>query len=301
MSNIFGDGEFTYKVVENWGEIPEGWSFTQVAGVAVDSQDRVYVFNRGDHPIIIFECDGKFLKSWGEGRFETPHGIYIDSDDYVYLADSGNHTVRKFTTEGKLLMTLGTEGNSGENGAPFNKPTDVALSVDGEIFVSDGYGNSRVHKYSPDGKLLLSWGEEGDRIGQFNLPHGIFLDRQKKVYVADRQNHRIQVFTTEGEFITQWTGFRQPCTLFIDKDNNVYVPELQHRVSILNLSGEIQTRWGDEPSHENGKFVAPHTACTDSHGSLYIGEVLEGKRIQKFVKISKASSGSKSIKMAPQD
>jgi DNA-binding beta-propeller fold protein YncE len=288
MPTIVGEGKFTYEVAEGWGELPEGWIFTQVAGVAADSQDRVYVFNRGKHPVIIFDRDGKLLNSWGEGVFKTPHGIYIGPDDHIYLADCGNHTVRKFTSDGKLLMTLGTEDQPGTNGSPFNRPTGVALSRSGEIYVSDGYGNRRVHKYSPDGKLLLSWGEEGNGIGQFALPHGVFVDRQDRVYLADRENHRIQIFTPQAEFIAQWTDFREhkPCTIFIDGDDIVYVPELHQRMSILNLDGEVLARWGkDEPTHEAGQFFAPHTACTDSRGDLYVGEVLEGQRIQKFVRL----------------
>lgn len=288
MPTIVGEGKFTYEVAEGWGELPESWVFTQVAGVAADSQDRVYVFNRGKHPVIIFDRDGKFLNSWGEGVFKTPHGIYIGPDDHIYLADCGNHTVRKFTSDGKLLMTLGTEDQPGTNGSPFNRPTGVALSRSGEIYVSDGYGNRKVHEYSPDGKLLLSWGEEGKGIGQFALPHGVFVDRQDRVYVADRENHRIQIFTPQAEFITQWTDFREhkPCTAFIDHDDIVYVPELHQRMSILNLDGEVLARWGkDEPTHDPGQFFAAHTACTDSRGDLYVGEVLEGQRIQKFVRL----------------
>jgi DNA-binding beta-propeller fold protein YncE len=288
MPTIVGAGRFTYEVAEGWGEIPEGWKFTQVAGVAVDSQDRVYVFNRGEHPVVIFSRDGKFLKSWGEGIFTTAHGIYMGPDDNVYLVDTGDHTVRKFTADGKLLMTLGAKDRPGENGRPFDRPTDVALSPSGEIYVSDGYGNRRVHKFSPDGKLLLSWGKEGEGIGQFALPHGVFVDRQNCVFVADRENHRIQIFTPEAEFITQWTDFREhkPCTVFIDNDNIVYIPELHQRMSILTLDGKLLARWGkDDPTHEPGYFFAPHTACTDSHGDLYVGEVLEGQRIQKFVRI----------------
>ncbi len=275
-------------MAEGWGKLPEGWIFTQVAGVAVDSQDRVYAFNRGEHPVIIFDRYGKFLGSWGEGIFNNAHGIQITPDDHIYLVDSGDHTVRKFTTDGKLLMTLGTKDCPGENGEPFDKPTDVAVSPSGEIYVSDGYGNRRMHKYSPDGELLLSWGEEGDGIGQFALPHGVFVDKQDRVYVADRENHRIQIFTPQGEFITQWTDFREhkPCTIFIS-DDIIYVPELHQGMSILDMDGELLTRWGkDEPTHEPGQFFAAHTACVDSHGDLYVGEVLEGQRLQKFLVIS---------------
>ena len=285
--------KLNYEVVEGWGKLPEGWIFTQVAGVAVNSQDRVYVYNRGEHPLIIFDREGNFLTSWGEGLplrkggqgvvlTRGGHGIFIDDDDYVYLADRAMQTVMKFTSEGKRLLTLGTEGQANE-GKPFNNLTDVALSPSGEIYVSDGYGNSLVHKFSADGTLLLSWGEPGSEAGQFNLPHSVWVDRQERVYVADRENHRIQIFTSEGEFITMWTGFRQPTDLFIDDDDKLYISELQHRVSIVNLDGEILSRLGGEQSDAPGQFIAPHGVWTDSQNSLYVGEVLEGQKIQKFL------------------
>jgi DNA-binding beta-propeller fold protein YncE len=276
--------DLTYEVVEGWGKLPEGWKFTQVAGVAVDSHDRVYVYNRGEHPIIIFDSDGNFLTSWGEGVLtHGGHGIFIDADDYVYLADRAMQTVLKFTPDGERLLTLGTEGQANE-GKPFNNLTDVALSPSGEIYVSDGYGNSLVHRFSADGTLLLSWGEPGSDAGQFKLPHSVFIDRHERVYVADRENHRIQIFTPEGEFITMWTGFRQPTDLFIDADDNLYISELQSRVTIVNLDGEILARLGGEKSDAPGQFIAPHAVWTDSQDSLYVGEVLEGQRIQKFVR-----------------
>lgn len=288
MPIIVGSGKFTYKVVEGWGKLPEGWIFTQVAGVSVDSKDKVFIFNRGRHPVMIFDLDGNFIDSWGEGMFKTPHGIFIDKDDFVYLADSGDHTVRKFTNNGKLLMTLGIKDQPGLNGKPFDRPTGVAISSSGDIYVSDGYGNRKVHRFSPDGKLILSWGEEGIEAGKFALPHGVFVDKQDMVLVADRENHRIQFFTPDGKFINQWTDFREhkPCTLFIDRDDIIYIPELHQRVSILNMEGQVLARWGkDNPTHEPGYFFAPHTTATDSRGDLYIGEVLEGQRIQKFERV----------------
>ena len=283
MATINAD-KLTYEVVEDWGKLPEGWTFTQVAGVAVDSRDKVYVYNRGEHPLIIFDRDGNFLTSWGEGVLtHGGHGIFIDADDYVYLADRAMQTVMKFTPEGERLLTLGTVGQANE-GKPFNNLTDIALSPSGEIYVSDGYGNSLVHRFSADGTLLLSWGEPGSEAGQFNLPHSVWVDRQERVYVADRENHRIQIFTSEGEFITMWTGFRQPTDLFIDADDNLYIPELQHRVSIVNLDGEILARLGGEESNAPGQFIAPHGVWTDSQNALYVGEVLEGQRIQKFLR-----------------
>ena len=282
---IVGSGKFRYKVAEGWGKLPEGWKFTQVAGIVTDSKDNVYVFNRWLHPMIIFDRDGNFLKSWGEGMFNTPHGSCIESDRYIYLADSGNHTVRKFTLDGELVMTLGTE-DAPRDGKPFDRPTGVSVSSVGEIFVSDGYGNRMVHKFSPEGELLLSWGESGEGPGQFALPHGIFAHRNGNIYVADRENHRIQIFDHNGTFINQWmTNFNMPCTLFVDSDDNVYIPELRHQMSILDMDGKLITRWGGNESHDPGLFVAPHTAWTDSHGDLYVGEVLEGQRIQKFIRI----------------
>jgi len=271
-----------YEVEEGWDKLPEGWAYTQVAGVTVDSRDRVYVLNRGEHPIIVYEKDGSFIGSWGEGMFQNAHGAYIDEKDHIYCVDRDRHILWKFTTDGELLMTIGNLDKLTDT-EPFNLPTDVALDPDGTIYTSDGYGNSRVHKFTPDGQHLLSWGEPGDGPSQFEIPHGIWV-RDEKVYVADRQNNRIQIFTPDGEYIEEWGGFKQPCDLSIDKDGIIYVPELQGRVSILNLDGEILTRIGDERSKKPGLFYAPHATWTDSEGSLYVGEVLEGQRIQKFVR-----------------
>ena len=149
MSVILGSGKHRYRVVENWAKLPDGWEFRDVAAVAVDSKDRVYVFNRGQHPMMVFDRDGNFLRSWGEGVFNRAHGIDIDSDDTLYCTDDGDHTVRKVTTEGKVLMTIGVPGKPAPflSGKPFNRCTHTALSPKGEIYVSDGYGNSCGHKY----------------------------------------------------------------------------------------------------------------------------------------------------------
>ena len=171
MSVVLGSGEHRYRVVENWAKLPDGWEFRDVAAVAVDSKDRVYVFNRGQHPMMVFDRDGNFLRSWGEGLFGRAHGLHIDSDDTLYCTDDGDHTVRKITTEGKVLLTIGVPNQPAPflSGKPFNRCTHTALSPKGEIYVSDGYGNSRVHKYSPDGKHLMCWGTTGTDPGEFNI------------------------------------------------------------------------------------------------------------------------------------
>jgi len=280
-SMVFGSDKLRYEVVKGWGRLPEGWSFGNVIGVAVDSLDDVYVVNRGEHPVIVFDSDGGFKGSWGEGVFNAPHGLCIDGE-FAYIADYRDHTVRKFTKGGKLLHTWGIKDQPGGEGEPFNRPTDVAIAPTGEIYVSDGYGNARVHKYSMDGELLISWGEHGSGPGQFDIVHDVWVAVDGQVFVADRQNHRIQIFTPDGEYITEWTGFRQPCSVYIDDEELVYVPELQARFSILDMEGRVVARWGGEKSKVPGLFIAPHCACVDSRGDLYVGETLEGSRIQKF-------------------
>ena len=202
----FGSGEFTYEVADGWAKRPRKWPFVEVAGVAVDSKDQVCVFSRSAHPVTVFDRDGNFLDWWGGDIFDIPHGIHTGPDDTVYCADTGDHTVRIFTPEGKLLQTLGTENLNApeQSGKPFNRPTHLAVDLrTGDWYISDGYGNSRIHKYSPDGHLISGWGEPGSGPGQFQTPHSVCLDRYSRVYVCDRTNNRIQIFTTAGEFITQ--------------------------------------------------------------------------------------------------
>jgi sugar lactone lactonase YvrE len=292
MTIRLGSGAFTYEVIGDWAKLPEGWSFLEVADVAVDSQDRVYVFSRGEHPMIIFDRDGNFLTSWGEGLFKRPHGLTIGPDDTLYCVDDVGQTVRKFTLDGQVLMTLGTPGKSArfQSGLPFNLPTKVALHPDtGDIYVADGYGNSRVHKYSPDGKLLLSWGEPGSDPGEFNLVHSLCTDKQGYVYVADRENHRVQIFDPDGNYVTQWNNLHRPCGLHIEgnREDLCYVgelapalsinkdyPNLGPRISIYTLAGERRARLGDiRAGEEPHQFWAPHGIATDSRGDLYIGEV----------------------------
>ena len=183
-----GSGAFRYRVAEGWEQLPAGWRHRDVAGVAVDSRDNVYVFNRDEHPVIVYDREGRHLGSWGEGLFSVPHGITIGPDDSVFCVDTGDHTVRKFTTEGRLLLTIGTAGSASDTGfvedyrsirqggPPFNKPTNLALGPSGDLYVSDGYGNARVHCFSPDGELRFSWGEPGSGPGQFKVPHAIATD-----------------------------------------------------------------------------------------------------------------------------
>jgi DNA-binding beta-propeller fold protein YncE len=298
--------EFSYRANPHWARWPADWFVGEVAAVATDSRDRVFVFNRGDHPVAVFDPAGELLFSWGEGLFNRPHGIWIGPDDSVYCTDDKDHTVRQFTAEGRLIRTLGTSGRPSDTGAtsldyrtirragpPFHYPTNVAVAPSGEWYVSDGYGNARVHRFSPAGELLCSWGEPGAGPGQFHVPHGIAVDRQGVVWVADRENSRLQRFPPEGEFLSEWTDVARPCELVIDSAGRVYVAELGYRagmwpgtspphpgatggrVSIFDSSGTLLARLGGgEQPCAAGDFFAPHDIWLDSQGCLYVAEVV---------------------------
>jgi DNA-binding beta-propeller fold protein YncE len=278
-----------------------------VAGVATDAQDRVYVFNRSDHPVIVYEPDGRFLGSWGEGVFTRPHGITIH-DGVVYCADDTDHTVRAFTLEGKLLWTLGTPNQPSDTGyspegranltsirrgaGPFNRPTRLAVAPSGEMYVSDGYGNARVHRFSADRQLIQSWGEPGAEPGQFHLPHSVWVHTDGRVFVCDRENDRVQIFSPSGELLTIWTNVTRPGDLWIDGDGHVFVGEMawnmaethlngqpflearSAQMSVRDLDGNLLTRWGGDDPCAPGSFASPHGLCLDSHGDLYVGEVI---------------------------
>lgn len=285
-----GEGEFTYEVNDNWEKLPPTHSWREAVSVAVDSKDHVYVFNRGEHPMMVFDKNGNFLQSWGEGLFTRPHGVTYSPDDVLYCTDDGGHMVRKCTLDGEVLMTIGNPNKPARpySGLPFNRPTDVALDMNtGDFYISDGYGNSRVHKYSPDGTLLFSWGESGTDPGQFNIVHNIATDEDGYVYVADRENHRVQIFNSKGEYQTQWTNMHRACAIFISSQQLVYVGELGWgmpvnrdvsnigpRISIYNKSGQRLAHVGHLGFGEGqGQFIAPHGICTDSEDSIYVGEV----------------------------
>jgi len=286
-----GTAQYTYEVIENWAKLPDGWSFKEVAAVGVDAKDNVYAFNRGAHPMMVFDRQGNFLRSWGEGVFPRAHGITYSPDEAMFCTDDGDHTVRKCTLDGQVLFTLGVSGQPAPfmSGNPFNRCTHVAIDPrNGDFYVSDGYCNARVHKYTPDGKLLFAWGESGTDPGQFNIVHNIATDSQGWVYVADRENHRVQVFDPNGKYETQWVNMARPCGLYIDQAADVaYVGELGvaissndqalgvgPRISIYNTKGEVLARLGNKPEGEApGQFIAPHGICIDSRGDIYLGEV----------------------------
>ena len=292
MSIILGTDGYRYEVVDDWAKLPPGREFgADVAAVGVDARDRVYAFNRGAHPMVVLDRDGTFLGSWGEGVFHRPHGVHVAPDDTLWLTDDGDHTVRHCTLEGKVLLTIGVPGTPRPymSGEPFHRCTHTALSPEGDLYVSDGYGNSRVHKFDPAGRLLLSWGEPGTDPGQFNIPHNICCDADGWVYVADRENHRVQVFDGRGRYETQWHNMHRPSALFMERGArprfyvgeiggglavNFDVPNIGPRVSIYSAKGELLARLGRKPaSLDPGQFISPHGLAVDSRGDIYVGEV----------------------------
>jgi len=289
---IYGQGKFRYELVGGWAKLPEGDSFMDVGGVCVDAQDRVYVLSRSAFPITVFDREGAVVTRWGKGHFARAHGSSIGLDGSLYCTDDRNHTVSKFTPEGTLLQTLGTKDRPSDTGyrevpdlferiasithggPPFNRPTGIGIAPSGEMYVSDGYANARVHRFTPRGELVSSWGEPGPGPSQFRLPHNIWVDKDCRVWVVDRENHRIQIFREDGKFLTQWTDLFRPTDLCIDKDGIVYVTELCRRVSIFAPDGKLLARWGNEAHPaDQPLFVAPHAIVVDSRGDLYVGEV----------------------------
>jgi DNA-binding beta-propeller fold protein YncE len=288
---MLGTSGFKYECDHEWAKLPPDWQMPDVCSIAIDKDDNVYLGCRGEHPIIVFDRDGNFLKSWGEGLLKSAHGIIVGHDGMIYCADERDHTVRKFTPNGEMLLEVGIPGrpSSFMSGQPFNGCTDVALCRSGEFFVSDGYGNARIHKFSKEGKLLSSWGEAGSGPGQFNCVHNIVLDADENLYVCDRENHRIQVFDSDGKYMTEWRNLHRPNGMRVSTTANplFYVteigpifrfnmnyPNLGPRISILSTHGSVLSRIGDNGvGLGNDQFLGPHGIAVDSQGSIYVGEV----------------------------
>lgn len=269
-----------YHRVEGWpaAGAPE-YGTVAVSAVTVDASGQVYVFQRAPHPVLVFDRDGKYLRSWGAGLFTHPHGCRIDPDGNMWVTDDFDHRVMKLTTEGKLLATFGVRNEAGNDSAHFNRPTDVAFAPSGDVYISDGYGNSRVVRLSHDGKFLGSWGRRGTGEGQFHLPHSVAVDATGKVYVGDRENSRVQIFTPEGQFLAQWQDVGHPYGLALTRDQQLLVADgIADTVSLWSLDHHLLARWGG-----SGKMAMPHLLCVDDRGAVYVAEI-NGKRVGKYVR-----------------
>jgi len=280
-----GSGRYAYEMREDWARLPAGWTFGGVSAVATDSLNRVYAFQRKDPPIVVFDRDGNYLSSWGTSTFADPHGINIVAD-VIYVTDRNDHVALKFTLDGRPLMVVGTRGQASDTGAtkdielpprsagPFNKPTEMMVAPSGDLYVSDGYRNSRVHRFSSQGALLDSWGKPGkEEPGEFHLPHSLWVDKQGQVYVCDRENSRIQVFTGAGKFLSQWRDIVKPTDISFDAEEIAYVSEQRPSISVLEKSGKVLARF-DTPVSGHGLWVDAIT------GDVYLASVGAKKLIK---------------------
>lgn len=298
-----------YELVKDWPQLPPGYKLSQVTGVGVDAAQNIFLFHRTGREwsepfpdstisvatiLMLDRHTGKILNSWGANQFIMPHGLTVDRNNNVWVTDVALHQVFKFSHEGQLLMTLGEAKTAGTDSAHFNLPTDVAVASDGSFYVSDGYGNSRVIKFSASGKYLMQWGTKGSAPGQLHTPHGIDLDAAGYVYVADRENNRIQIFDSTGKFIAQWKNkeAEQLYAVTINKlDQQVfavdYLTQLMKPVGsdILRFDTTfvLQERFGRSGLY-NGPKARYHDIALDNEGSIYLADILS-PNIYKFKKL----------------
>lgn len=298
-----------YRVVHGWPQLPEGDKLGAVSGVDVDADDNLVVFHRAGrlwpsdnillmdaidrHTIAVFDNkSGVLINQWGANIFAMPHGLTVDAENNLWLTDLAYHQIYKFSYDGELLMTLGERGVAGDDCFHFNRPTGVAVAKDGSFYVSDGYRNSRVMKFSAKGEFLFQWGVKGSGPGQFDLPHGITLDSSGFVYVSDRSNVRVQVFTADGVYIKEWksNGIGRPyavavrqdgVALVVDGGDQPKVPPHRSCVSLVEKDGSVSRQFGRYGNYD-GQFDMAHDIAIGRDGSVYVGDI-NGSRVQKFI------------------
>ena len=279
---IWGSGDYCYEKVPGWGSER---TLGIATAVAVDSKDRVYVVDREPSPaVVVYDRDGRLLDEWGHDILALPHEIWIDGEDRIFIPDCRDHTVRVFATDGTLLQTLGEPNQTGAPGKPFNMPTRVVKGASGDLYVSDGYGQCYVHRMTPSGDLVHTWGGRGAAPGRFTLPHNIFPVSDGRLLVADREtNNRIQVFDSEGTFLAEWPGRPAPCGLFVDDEDTVFLGE-GGGVTIMNMDGRLLAQWvvrGGPVDRAHGA----HSVWVDRHGDIYVGEVGVENLVHKYVRV----------------
>lgn len=296
----------TFRIVHGWPDMPAGRVLGSAAGVGVNSKGEVFVFHRAGRlwseplplepitspTIAVFDGrTGKFLREWGQNLVAMPHGLTVDSKDNIWITDVALHQVLKFSPEGKLLLTLGERGIAGNDPLHFDRPTDVAVRPDGSFYVSDGYRNTRIARFSAEGKFVYQWGRPGTGPGEFDTPHAIALDEVGQVYVADRQNDRVQVFDGKGQFIKQFKDpqIGRPYSVTLLSGGYAVIadggeqPETgpdRSGVSITNGQGRVLQRIGRYGNYD-GQFRMAHDVATDRSGNIYVVDIA-GQRVQKF-------------------
>ncbi|HTV90736.1 MAG TPA: 6-bladed beta-propeller [Stellaceae bacterium] len=284
-----GTGDYKYELIRDFLKLPNGEQFGLVSRVATDDQDRVYVFQRRDPPVVVFDRDGRYLRAWGAGEVSDPHGLKIVGDT-VYTTDRSDSVAKSFALDGAVKLALGERGRHADTGkvenwlveraaGPFNHPTEMIPHPNGDIYVTDGYRNARVHRFAADGRLKASWGEPGQGPGQFHLPHSIAIDEQGQLLVADRSNRRIQIFTEDGRHLGEWTGMGGPNDVSRGKDGNFYIAEQEadgnpSYVCVRDPAGRVLVRLASRHVHGVG---------VDSRGDIYAG-LTQDRSVDKFVR-----------------
>ena len=271
--------KLNYEALPDFFQLPAGEHFVEVAGVAVNSKGHIYVFHRGKHPLMEFDASGKYLRSIADDLFVSAHTVRVDPEDNIWTTDVGSHVVLKLSPDGHVLLSLGRMRTPGDDVLHFNQPTDVAFDRDGNIYVADGEGNSRVLKFNKFGNLLLGWGMKGDGPGQFNLPHSIAIDGDL-VYVGDRENARIQIFDLNGRYFGEWK-LGHPFGLFITPDHFIYMSDaIAGRILKISRDGKVVGVL-DGPPPDKGRHFDPHSLAVDKDNSIFTAEVMPW-RVQKF-------------------
>jgi DNA-binding beta-propeller fold protein YncE len=258
-------GDRRYAVERDWAKLPDGQAFGFLSDVAVDSKGVVHVGQRTDTPMMAFGPGGKFLRSWAEGEIADVHGVSATTDERVLVVDRDAHQVLIYDTQGRRQLALGQRHHP-QLQAPFNHPTSAAIGSDGDIYVSDGYGNSVVHRFAADGRLKHTWGGRGTGPGEFTTPHALWIDPRNRILVADRENNRVQVFDRGGAYLTEWGDFYHPMAIYGDDRGMIYVTDQIPRITMLSLDGELLGRC-------RGTLNGAHGMSGDSEGNFYLSEL----------------------------
>ena len=272
-------GSLSYRVETRFGldSLPEGASFGQVSAVGTDPEGNVFAFQRGPRtdPIVVFDPQGRFLRSWGAG-IGIAHGLRLDPDGAVWITDVGSHCVLKFNRAGRLLRTLGTPGRAGADEATFDRPTDVTFGANGVVYVSDGYGNSRIVRFDRNGRFISAWGRPGSEPGEFATPHALATDREGRVYVSDRANERIQIFDQDGTYLSSWTHLGATQGIDITAGDEVWVMTFRSLDEILrydSMPGRLM-RLDLASGRVLGSLDAPgHSVHRSAAGDVFVGSL----------------------------
>jgi len=277
----------TYTWVSNWplpgDPMDKEFRKQEGLGVCTDAEGRVYMSHATANPVLVYDRQGRFITSWGQGILHDPHSIRIDPEGFLWVTDKDHQQVFKFTRQGVLLGTYGTKGKIGVSENRLNEPTDIAFGKFGQVYVSDGYKNNRVVQLTSDLKFVRTWGRRGGKPGEFRLPHSIATDPDGLVYVADRENKRIQIFSPEGVYIKEFKVKEKPFSLFITPERLLYIANAwAETITIHDLEGNLLGGYGKKTKDRpRGALSEPHMLCVDTDGSVYAGE-LKGHRWQKW-------------------